>query len=199
MVRTLLIWTETWIYDSTISRPSLLETATFLFWNFSICGWCRKFMLASLWGKDAAHICTELPACCVWFFWKHSWNENIKHPDKPFPQQQAVILESEVGPGAADCCLSLPPDLHDSLSCTGPLLHSAYQSSISAARIREGEPICNFWIYAGLHAPSLRFWARAGRGRSQQVKHRSTRGWSKVNCPKSSAVFVPLSTQQKCH
>lgn len=63
------------------------------------------------------------------FLWSHSWNENIKHPDEPFTQQQAVILESEVS-------RVLPTA--DGLSCTDPLLRSAYQSSISAARIREG-------------------------------------------------------------
>lgn len=115
-----------------------------------------------------------------------SWNENIKHPDEPFTQQQAVILESEV---SRALLTAAPPDLHDGLSCSGPLLRSAYQSSISAAGIREGELSCHFWIYASLHVPSLRFWARVGKGRSPQVEHCSTREWSEVSICSSAHVI----------
>lgn len=125
------------------------------------------------------------------FLWRPSWNENMIHPHEPFTQQQAEILESEVSRVLSIAVHS--PDLHDGLSCPGPLLRSAYQSKISAARIREGEPSGNFGIHADLHVPSLRFWARAGRGRSQQVKHRSTREWSEVNSPEVlGSAFVPL-------
>lgn len=159
-------------------------------------------MLVPLWGMQElnavwhlTHICMELPACCVWLplepqlEWKHQtswWTFHTTTGCNPGVTSQL---------GAADCCL--PPDLHDSLSCSGPLLRSAYQSSISAARIREGEPSCNFWIYDGLHVPSLRFWARVGWGRSQQVKRRSTHEWSEVNSPRSSAQHLFLCARHK--
>lgn len=69
-------------------------------------------------------------------------------------------------PAPADCC---PPHIHVGLSCTDPLLRSTYQSSVSAAHIRQGEQSRNFWIYAGLHVPSQRFWANAGGRSPQQV------------------------------
>lgn len=105
----------------------------------------------------------QLPPCCV----------------EHLAQQQAVILESAV----SRLLLTAPPPIHGGLSCTDPLLRSTYQSSISAAHIRQGELSRNFWIYAG---PSRAIAEIPGRRWTPQASTgRSTHGWSEGNSPRS--------------
>lgn len=147
-------------------------------------------MLVPLWGIQElnAHICMELPACCVWLplepqlEWKHQTSWQTFHTTTGWSWSQQ----------SAGSCWLLTACHVLALSCA---LHTraAYLQHASG----RGEPNCNFWIYAGVHVPSLRFWARVGRGRSQQLERHSTRERSEVNSPRPPAQHLFLCARHK--
>lgn len=146
---------------------------------------------------SGAHLCGAPSLLCLTSFEL----KTSKHPNGPFTQQDSrittVILESEVR-RVLPTAVSPPPLTYVTgcqvlaLSCA---LHTwaAYQQLAS----ERGSWAVILWIYAGLHVPSPRFWARVGRGRSQQVDHRSTREGSEINAPRTSAQHWFLCARHK--